>query len=65
VEDRSKDKHIHKTSMIIHIFICRTHCNSGTSLWHSGEERKESRRHNDIHGKLLNNGGGREGGKGK
>jgi hypothetical protein len=51
--------------MIIHIFICRTHCNSGTSLWHSGEERKESRRHNDIHGKLLNNGGGREGGKGK
>jgi hypothetical protein len=29
--------------MIIYTFICTTFCNSGTTLWNSGEKRKEKR----------------------
>jgi hypothetical protein len=38
MEDRSKDKHIYKTSM-----ITSNVCNSGVALWNSGKEGNEKR----------------------
>jgi hypothetical protein len=43
VEDRCKDKHIHKNKHD-HIQTHAKHvCNSATTLWNSGKERKEKR----------------------
>jgi hypothetical protein len=39
----SKDKHMHKTSMIYRNSDEEHVCNSGTSLWNLGEEGKEKR----------------------
>jgi hypothetical protein len=44
MEDRSKDKYIHKTSMIIYTNSYVEHvCHSGATLWDSGKEGKGKR----------------------
>jgi hypothetical protein len=71
VEDRSKDKYMHKTSMIVYKLRCRNICSSGSTLWNSEKEGEEKRviertvytvrceggGYEDGYWKLLKNGG--------
>jgi hypothetical protein len=42
VEDKSKDKHVHKKQVRSYTNSDVEHiCNSGTTLWNSGKEGKE------------------------